>query len=233
MPEATLYTAAAKKKGSVELPADFGVGVNKAILYDAVRAYLSNQRQGTHSTKTRAEVSGGGRKPFRQKGTGRARQGTIRAPQLRGGGVVFGPKPRSYRIDLPRKVRSKARQSALSVRAEEEAVYVIESLDFPTPKTAQLVDILDKMEVADRKVLLLTNGNNPQIFLSSRNLRNVLVVRYSDACAYDVLWSEVIVIEEGALTGSDKGQPAPKPVAKKKSVRSVRVARRTKGGEDA
>lgn len=234
MPEATFYTAAAKKKGSVELPADFGVGVNKAILYDAVRAYLSNQRQGTHSTKTRSEVSGGGRKPFRQKGTGRARQGTIRAPQLRGGGVVFGPKPRSYRIDLPRKVRSKARQSALSARAEEAAVYVIESLDFPAPKTAQLVDILDKMEVADRKVLLLTNGNNPQIFLSSRNLWNVLVVRYSDACAYDVLWSEVVVIEQGALTDSDKEHPVPRPTTKRKSVKRTRgKANAEKGGEDA
>ena len=117
MPEATLYTAGAKKKGSYALPDEFDGTVNKTVLYHAVRAFRNNQRQGTASTKTRSEVSGGGRKPYRQKGTGRARQGTIRAPHYPGGGVAFGPKPRSYQTDLNRKVKRLARQSALNARA--------------------------------------------------------------------------------------------------------------------
>ena len=123
-------SAGGKKKTKFSLPAAYDGSVHEGALYHAVRAYLSNQRQGTHSTKTRAEVTGGSSKPWRQKGTGRARQGTTRAAQWRGGGIVFGPKPRSYRVDLPRKVKQLAKQSALNTRAQDGQLYVIESLAF-------------------------------------------------------------------------------------------------------
>ena len=168
-------SAGAKKKTKFSLPAAYNGEVHEGALYHTVRAYLSNQRQGTHSTKTRAEVSGGRSKPWRQKGTGRARAGTTRAAQWRGGGVVFGPKPRSYRVDLPRKVKRLAKQSALNARAQDSAVYVIESLEFEEPKTRQMIDLLSKLEIGDKKVLVLTADNRPEVFLSSRNLQRVHV----------------------------------------------------------
>jgi large subunit ribosomal protein L4 len=201
MLEAHHYTASAKRKGSYALPEEFDGTVNEVVLYDAVRAYRNNQRQGTASTKTRSEVSGGSRKPWRQKGTGRARQGTTRSPIWAGGGVVFGPKPRSYRTDLPRKVRQFARQSALNARANEGALYVIEGFDFETPKTKQMVDLLDKLELSNRKVLVLTNESQSQVFLSCRNIERVDVKRYTDASAYDILWADTLLVEESAIGG--------------------------------
>lgn len=201
MLEAQLFSATADQKGAYALPDEFDGVVNRAVLYHAVRSYLNNQRQGTHSTKTRSEVSGGNQKPWRQKGTGRARQGTIRAAHWRGGGVVFGPKPRSYRTDLPRKVRQLARISALNQRATEGAVYVIEGLSFAEPKTRQMVDLLAKLGLAGHKVLVLTAEHRPEVYKSGRNLQTVMVMRYADASAYDVLWSDAIVIEEGAIGG--------------------------------
>jgi large subunit ribosomal protein L4 len=204
MSEAQVFTAAAAEKGTVELPSEFSAEVNRAVLHAAVRAYLGNQRQGTHSTKTRGEVSGGGSKPWRQKGTGRARAGTTRAAHWRGGGVVFGPKPRDYRIDLPKKVRRNARASAFSARASEKAVNVIESFDFDTPSTKGLVQLLAKMDLSGKKVLLLTAGDLREVILSSRNLAKVKVMRFSDASAYDILWSNAVLIEQAALNGSTK-----------------------------
>lgn len=201
MLEAHHYTAAAKRKGSYALPAEFDGSVNRGALYHAVRAFRNNQRQGTHSTKTRAEVSGGNRKPWRQKGTGRARQGSIRAPQWPGGGIAFGPRPRRYHTELPRKVRRLARQSALNARAGEGALFVIEGLEFDGPKTKQMVELLDKMELTGRKVLVLTAEMRPAVYLSGRNLPDVAVMRYVDAAAYDVLWADAVVVEEGAIGG--------------------------------
>jgi large subunit ribosomal protein L4 len=192
-----------KRRSKFTLPESFDGRVNEGAMYHAVRAFLSNLRQGTHSTKTRAEVSGGNQKPWRQKGTGRARQGTIRAPHWRGGGVVFGPRPRTYRVDLPRKVKRLARQSALNARAKDDAVYVIESLAFETPKTAELVALLDKLGLADQKVLLLTHGVRREAYLSGRNLRNVHVMPYADVTAYEVLWCDALVIEQEALGDSE------------------------------
>ncbi|NIN09923.1 MAG: 50S ribosomal protein L4 [Gemmatimonadales bacterium] len=166
MLEAQLYTAEAKQKGSYALPDEFDGTVNRAVLYHAVRAYRNNQRQGTHSTKTRSEVSGGSRKPWRQKGTGRARQGTNRAAHWTGGGVVFGPKPRSYRTDVPRKVKRMARQSALNARANEGAIHIIEALEFEGPKTRRMVELLEKLGLAGRKVLVLTSEARPEVYLS-------------------------------------------------------------------
>lgn len=201
MPEALHYTADAKKKGSYALPAEFEGTVNRAVLYQAVRAYRNNQRQGTHATKTKAEVSGGSRKPWRQKGTGRARQGSIRAPHWRGGGVAFGPKPRDYTTALPRKVKRLARQSALNQRASEGAIHVIEALEFDEPKTRRMAELIAKLALADRKVLVLTGETKPAVYLSGRNLRHVRVLRYTDAAAYDILWADALVVEESAIGG--------------------------------
>ena len=189
----------ARRKTKFSLPETYDGAVHEGALYHAVRAYLGNQRQGTHSTKTRAEVTGGGRKPWRQKGTGRARQGTIRAAQWRGGGIVFGPKPRSYRIELPRKVRRLAKQSALNARAKDDALFVIESLAFEEPKTRQMVDLLAKLGLADQKVLVLTDQNRPEVFLSARNLARVRVLQYAHASTYQIMWADALVVEEAAL----------------------------------
>ncbi len=224
-------SAGTKKKTKFSLPAAYNGEVHEGALYHTVRAYLSNQRQGTHSTKTRSEVSGGGRKPWRQKGTGRARQGTIRAAQWRGGGVVFGPKPRSYRVELPRKVKQLAKQSALNARAQDGTVYVIESLAFEGPKTRQMIDLLAKMGIGDKKVLVLTADNRPEVFLSSRNLARVHVLQYSNASAYEILWSNAIVIEEAALATHQQGDENALPNARAKRVkRAADAAARPKAG---
>lgn len=205
MIEATLYTAAgAKAKGAFALPADtFDGTVNRPVLHQVVRAYLNNQRQGTAATKTRSFVSGGNQKPWKQKGTGRARQGSSRAPHWRGGGVVFGPSPRSYETDLPKKVKQLARRSALNARAREGALHVVEAIAFAAPKTSQLVELLGKLGIADRKVLVLTAAHRPAVWLSGRNLPKVDVLQYVEASAYDILWADQVVVEEAALTGTD------------------------------
>ena len=171
------------------------------MLHQAVKTFLNNQRQGTASTKTRSFVSGGNQKPWKQKGTGRARAGSTRAPHWRGGGIVFGPHPRDYRSDIPKKVRQLARRSALNARASEGSMFVVEQLQFDAPKTARLVELLHRLGVAERKVLLLTNGNNGNVFLSGRNIADLRIMNYQEASAYDVLWAEVVVAEQGAITG--------------------------------
>ncbi|MEK6597752.1 MAG: 50S ribosomal protein L4 [Gemmatimonadota bacterium] len=203
MLEAALFSnAGAKASGAFALPADYFDGtVNEPVLHQAVKTYLANQRQGTASTKTRARVSGGNQKPWRQKGTGRARAGTTRAPHWRGGGVVFGPSPRDYRTAIPVKVRRLARRSALNARAREGAFCVIEGLDFAAPKTSALVGLLEKMGLAGRKVLLLTEGIKQNVYLSARNVPGLDVLPWADASAYDVLWAEVVVAERPAVGG--------------------------------
>ncbi len=224
-------SAGAKKKTKFSLPAAYDGEVHEGALYHAVRAYLSNQRQGTHSTKTRAEVSGGGAKPWRQKGTGRARQGTTRAAQWRGGGIVFGPKPRSYRVDLPRKVKHLAKQSALNARAQDGALYVIESLAFEGPKTREMVDLLAKLEIENKKVLVLTADHRFEVFLSSRNLPRVHVLQYSNASAYEILWSDALVIEEAAFAIHEQHDATAMSKARAKRVqRAVDAAARPKAG---
>ena len=220
MLEAHHYNSSAERKGTYALPQEFDGTVNKAVLYQAVRAFRNNQRQGNASTKTRAEVSGGTRKPWRQKGTGRARHGTTRSPIWAGGGVVFGPRPRSYRTTLPRKVRQSARQSALNARANEGALYVIEAFEFEKPKTREMVQLLDKLELGDRKVLILTNGSRPGVFLSCRNLPSVDVMRYTDASAYSILWADALVIEEEAV-GGQAGKRATGSASRAKRVKKA------------
>ena len=203
MIEAPHYSpAGAKRTGSFALPADpFDGTVNEPVLHQAVKVFLNNQRQGTAKTKTRSFVSGGNQKPWKQKGTGRARQGSTRAPHWRGGGIVFGPIPRDYRTDIPRKVKQLARKSALNARAREGALHVVEQFAFRTPKTARLAALLASLGLADRKVLVLSAAANEALYLSGRNLPSVDVMPFAQASAYDVLWADAVVVEEGALTG--------------------------------
>jgi len=206
MIEAPHYSAAgAKRDASFALPADpFDGTVNEPVLHQAVKVYLNNQRQGTAKTKTRSFVSGGNQKPWKQKGTGRARQGSTRAPHWRGGGTVFGPIPRDYRTDVPRKVKQLARKSALNARAREGALHVVEQFAFRTPKTARLAALLATLGLADRKVLVLSAAINEALYLSGRNLPSVDVMPFAQASAYDVLWADAVVVEEGALTGETR-----------------------------
>ena len=224
MIEAPHYSSAgAKRDATFALPADYFDGtVNEPVLHQAVKVYLNNQRQGTAMTKTRSFVSGGNQKPWKQKGTGRARQGSTRAPHWRGGGIVFGPIPRDYRTDIPRKVKQLARKSALNARAREGALHVVERFAFRAPKTAQLAQLLATLGVAGRKVLLLTAGQNDNLYLSGRNIPTVEVLPYAEAAAYDVLWSEAVVVEEGALTGV-----MPEPLAEEEETEKPEKAERT------
>jgi large subunit ribosomal protein L4 len=227
MIEAIHYTAAgAKRDAKFALPADFFDGtVNEPVLHSAVRAYLNNQRQGTAATKTRSLVSGGNQKPWKQKGTGRARQGSTRAPHWRGGGTVFGPQPRDYTTTLPKKVKQLARKSALNARAREDALVVVERLAFDAPKTAELAGLLEKLGLGG-KTLVLTAGHNPNAYLSGRNLPGVEVMNYAEASAYDVLWADAVVVEEAALTGvvPQAAEAEAKPAAKSRQAGAAKRA---------
>jgi large subunit ribosomal protein L4 len=239
MIEAQYFSAAgAKRSAAFELPTEFFDGtVNEPVLHQAVKVYLNNQRQGTAKTKTRSFVSGGNQKPWKQKGTGRARQGSTRAPHWRGGGVVFGPIPRDYRTDIPRKVKQLARKSALNARAREGALHVVERFAFRRPKTAQLAGLLASLGLDGRKVLLLTATANEPLYLSGRNIPTVDVMPYPQASAYDILWAEAVVVEEGALTGvlpeplADEPEEAVSPKAPKRSA--VKAARSAKTAKTA
>ena len=198
--QAAAYTAAGAARESVTLPGELFDGtVNMPVMHQAVKAYLANQRQGNAATKIRKYVTGGNQKPWRQKGTGRARQGSIRAPNWVGGGTVFGPIPRSYAQYVPRQVRQLARKSALNARARENAILIIDAFAYDAPKTSRLVELLRALGVADQKVLILTDGVKANVFLSGRNLPAVHVMPYHDVSTYHVLWSDVVLIESGAL----------------------------------
>lgn len=200
MLSARYFSATGEPGEARQLPEELFDGVvNEAVLHQVIKAYLANQRQGTAATKTRGLVSGGNQKAWRQKGTGRARQGSIRAPHWRGGGVVFGPTPRDYHQDVPRKVKALARRSAFNTRAAAEQVSVIERFDLAAPKTRQVAELLGKIGVTGKKVLVLTDGINETLFRSARNLPNVRVMPFREASAYDVMYANELVIEEAAL----------------------------------
>jgi large subunit ribosomal protein L4 len=201
MLSARFFSASGEPGETRQLPQDpFDGIVHEAALHQVIKAYLANQRQGTASTKTRANVAGGGRKAWRQKGTGRARQGSIRAPHWRGGGIVFGPHPRDHHQDVPKKLKALARRSAFNTRALAEQVTLIESFGGVTePKTRRVVELLDRMGFGEAKVLLLTRDINTALYLSTRNLQNVKVLPYAQASAYDVMHAGQLVIEADAL----------------------------------
>ena len=206
---ARYFKADGKAGNERALPVDpFDGVVNEASIHAAVKAHLANQRQGTASAKNRAAVRGGGRKPWRQKGTGRARVGTIRSPIWRGGGIVFPPIPRSFREALPKKVRRLARRSAFNARASEDRVIVLEDLSMTEPKTRQLVKLMEKLGLDEQKVLILTAAHRPALYLSARNVPNLQVRPFGGESAYDVLWADSVIIEESALAPGARASDA-------------------------
>jgi large subunit ribosomal protein L4 len=208
MYKAPYYKADGKKGRARALPAALFDGVvNESVMHQVVRAYLANQRQGTASAKNKSDVEGGNSKPWRQKGTGRARQGSIRAVQWEGGGRAFPPIPHSWRQRLPKKVKALARRSALNARAEGERVVIADLPKQEAPKTKEVVAFLRAVG-AEGKVLLLTDGKNEAVYLSARNLPHVSVLRFGDESAYDVLWAQTVVIERSALEGVSEADAA-------------------------
>jgi large subunit ribosomal protein L4 len=231
--QAAAYTAQGTTRDKIALPEQLFDGtVNMPVMHQAVKAYLANQRQGNASTKIRKYVTGGNQKPWKQKGTGRARQGSIRAPNWVGGGTVFGPIPRSYAQYVPRQVRALARKSALNARARENAIYVIDRFEYDAPKTSRLKDLIDRLGVADQKVLILTDGVKTNVFLSGRNLPTVHVMPYSDVSTYHILWSDVVLIEAGAL-GQTLAPIAEERIAERPSRATKNVAAKSAAKKSA
>ncbi len=177
----------------------FGIQPNDHVIWLDVKAILANRRQGTHATKGRSQVSGGGKKPFRQKGTGRARQGTIRAPHFVGGGRVFGPQPRNYRQQINKKVKKLARRSALSYKAKENKIIVLQDFNYEKPSTKNMVNLLKNFELDGKRVLLCTSEYAPNIVKSAANLYKVEVRESATFSTYDVLKADTILFQEGAL----------------------------------
>ena len=221
-PQASAYTSlGTARTEKVALPeATFDGVINVPVMHKAVTAFLANQRQGNASTKIRKYVTGGNQKPWKQKGTGRARQGSTRAPHWVGGGTVFGPTPRAYDHYVPRQVRVLAKKSALNARAREGSIFVIDAFNYEAPSTQTMRSLTARLGVDDKKVLVLTDGVKPNVFLSGRNLPTVHVMPYQDVSTYHLLWSDAVLIEAGAL-GQDlspiaeREEEAPKRAAKK------------------
>jgi len=199
MPQTTLYDKAGKNVGSVELSeALFAAPVNAAVLHQVVTAQLAGRRTGTHDTKTRGEVRGGGRKPYRQKGTGRARQGSKSAPHYRGGGAVFGPHPRSYEQRLPRKMKRLALRGALTAKLGDAAIKIIDAFGIEAIKTRDLAGVLGALE-AHGRVLVVAPGRDEKLELSARNLPTVEVILADSLNVVDLIKADIVLIEQPAL----------------------------------
>lgn len=200
MPTVALYKQDGSKNGDVSLnDSIFGIEPNDNVIFDAVLMQRASLRQGTHAVKNRSAVSGGGKKPWRQKGTGRARQGSIRSPQWVGGGTVFGPTPRSYSYKIPRKVRRLAIKSVLSQKVLDDSLVVVDQLSFDAPKTKTFVEILDKLNVTTKVLVVLEDGNDLAA-LSARNLKNVTVINAKSVNVLDVINNDKLVMTQGALS---------------------------------
>lgn len=199
--ELEVYKKDGSKSGEkVKLSADiFAIEPSQHAMYLAVRSYLDNQRQGTHKVKTRAEVRGGGKKPFKQKGTGNARQGTSRSPVMVGGGSIFGPKPRDYSFDLPAKMKKLARKSALSVKAKEGQIKIVEDFSFDAPKTKEMASVLKALQVDSTKTLLLTAKSDQNVYKSGRNIPRLNILPADKASTYDLVNNQMIVFQKSAV----------------------------------
>ena len=201
MPTTTLYSRTGEEIGEVELPDElFSASINEAVLHQVVIAQLAGRHLGTHDTKKRGEVSGGGKKPYRQKGTGRARQGSIRSPHYRGGGVVFGPQPRSYAQRLPRQMRRLALVGALTSKLDDGAIRVIDGFGLETPKTRDIVSIIDALGRSEGRVLIVAPGTDETLILSARNLPGVEVIRADSLNVVALLNADTVLIEQPALS---------------------------------
>jgi large subunit ribosomal protein L4 len=199
MPKVALYNISGEQVGEIELNDDvFGIEINAHVMYEAVKVYLANQRQGTQSAKTRSEVRGGGRKPWRQKGTGRARQGSIRSPQWKGGGVVFAPKPRDYSMQLPKKIRRLALKSAFSSKAENNEIIVLDQLSMEGPKTKEMIKVLSNLKV-DKKALIVMPEKDNNVVLSARNIPGVKTTEVNTLNVYDILNYNTFIITQDAV----------------------------------
>jgi large subunit ribosomal protein L4 len=219
--QAATYTALGTPREQVTLPADVFDGiVNMPVMHRVVMAYRANQREGNAATKTRGFVVGGNQKPWKQKGTGRARAGSIRSPLWPGGGTVFGPQPRSYDQQVPKKMRALARRSAFNARAREDSVYVIDKFTYEEPKTSVLAALLQRMGLDGQKALILTDGVKSNVYLSGRNLPRVEVLPYSDVSTYHLLWSDVVLIEATAIghTLDPVAEKEAAPVSRRKAT---------------
>ena len=199
MPKVALFNQSGSQVGEIELNESvFGIEPNQHVLFEAIIMQRASLRQGTHKVKNRSEVAGGGRKPWRQKGTGRARQGSIRSPQWRGGGTVFGPVPRSYSYKLPKKVRRLAIKSVLSSKVLEENILVLESLAFETPKTKDFKAVLNGLSV-DKKALIVTADLEENVALSARNIPGVTVVTANGINVLDVVNHDKLIMTKAAV----------------------------------
>ncbi len=196
-----IYKIDGKTSGDkIELADDiFGIEPNEHAIYLSVKAYLANQRQGTHKAKERSEVRGGGRKPWRQKGRGTARAGTTRSPIWVGGGTTFGPRPRDYTQKLPKKVKQLARKSALSSKAKEKQLLVVEDFTFEQPKTKEFASILNAFDLNGKKILLLTGKTDTNVYKSGRNISKVNIMEASKASTYNILNSQLLVLQKSAV----------------------------------
>ncbi|MCT4602870.1 MAG: 50S ribosomal protein L4 [Marinifilum sp.] len=202
---AILNTAGEDTGRKIELnDSVFGIEPNEHAIYLDVKQFLANQRQGTHKSKERAEISGSTAKIKKQKGTGTARAGSIKSPIFRGGGRIFGPRPRNYGFKLNKKLKQLARKSALTIKAQNDALMVVEDFNFEAPKTKSFVELQNSLKVADKKVLLVLSEDNKNIYLSSRNLKNVNVVRVSDLATYDIMKASTLVFVESSVKGLDE-----------------------------
>jgi large subunit ribosomal protein L4 len=200
MPQTTLFTRTGEEIGTVDLPEMlFDAPILDSVIHQAVLAQLAGRHLGTHDTKTRGEVRGGGRKPYRQKGTGRARQGSRSAPHYRGGGVVFGPHPRSYAQRLPRRMKRAALVGALTAKLGDGAIRVVDGFGVEAPRTRDLVGVLDAVKATGR-ILLVAPGADAALWLSARNLPRVLVIRADSLNVYDVVNADTVLIEQPAIS---------------------------------
>jgi len=177
----------------------FGIKPNDHAIYLSVKAFLANKRQGTHKAKERSDVRGGGAKPFRQKGRGAARAGTIRSPLWVGGGTIFGPRPRSYRQDIPKKVKRLARKSAFSYKVKDEQLMIVEDFSFEKPKTKNLTALLNALNTEGKKVLILTGSSDSTVYKSGRNLPKVRVLEAEKVSTYDILNNQILILQKSAV----------------------------------
>ena len=199
MPTVGLFNIEGNKVGDYTLNDNvFNVEVNKAVLHQVVVAQLANKRQGTQSAKTRAEVRGGGIKPWKQKGTGRARQGSIRSPQWVGGGIVFAPQPRDYRVSLPKSMRKVAMKSALTVKVQENEMIILETLELDGPKSKTMVNMLKTFDV--KKALIVTSESNNNVYKSGRNIQGIRVMPVNNINVYDLLKYTNLIITKDAVS---------------------------------
>ena len=199
MPTVGVFNKEGNKVADMELNEGiFAAEINEYALHQVVVALLANKRQGTQSTKTRSEVRGGGIKPWRQKGTGRARQGSIRAPQWIKGGIVFAPKPRDYRVSVPKSMRKVAMKSALTSKVQENQMIVLESLNFDAPKTKNMVEMLKALEA--NKALIITAESNEVVYKSARNIQGISVIPANNINVYDLLKYEKLIITKDAVS---------------------------------